>query len=83
MKHLCFSRLESISITGIYSNCLSLVNLREYLVQQHMVGIELFKKFPGYDVSIHVTKKEKAYTAHTVQQWEQMRDLLRKGYSLR
>lgn len=28
--------------------------LRSLLVKQHMVGIDLFKKFPAYDVHIHV-----------------------------
>ena len=47
-----------------------------------MAGIELFKKFPAYDVYIHVSKREKTYTAHTAQQWAEIRDLLSRGYSL-
>lgn len=61
---------------------ISLSDLRKDLIQQHMIGIELFKKLPAYDVHIHVTKKDKTYTAHTVQQWSEVQDFLTQGYSL-
>lgn len=47
-----------------------------------MVGIELFKKLTAYEVYIHVKSKDKIYTAHTTQQWTEIRDLLTRGYSL-
>ena len=56
--------------------------LRSLLVKQHMVGIDLFKKFPAYDVHIHVHRKDKKYAAHTPQQWQEVRDLLARGFSL-
>lgn len=56
--------------------------LRSLLVKQHMVGIDLFKKFPAYDVHIHVHWKGKKYAAHTPQQWQEVRDLLARGFSL-
>ena len=58
---------------------MSLVDLHKDLVQQHMVGIELLKKFPAYDGYIHASKTEKTYTAHTAQQWAEIRDLLTCG----
>ena len=61
---------------------ISLSDLRKDLIQQHMIGIELFKKLPAYEVYIHVKKKDKTYTAHTTQQWTEIRDLLTRGYSL-
>ncbi|KAL9977724.1 hypothetical protein ACROYT_G015162 [Oculina patagonica] len=61
---------------------MSLVDLCRDLVQQHITGIELFEKFPAFDVWIHINKKEKVYTAHTAQQWAKIRDLLTPGYSL-
>lgn len=47
-----------------------------------MVGIEVLKTFPSYDVYIHVKKEDKVYTAHTAQQWCEIRSLLMNGYSL-
>jgi len=47
-----------------------------------MVGIELFKKLPAYEVYIHFKRKDKTYTAHTTQQWTEIRNLLMRGYSL-
>lgn len=62
---------------------ISLSDLRKDLIQQHMIGIELFKKLPAYDVHIHVTKKDEMYTAHTVQEWSEVRDFrLTQGYLL-
>ena len=43
---------------------------------------DLFKKFPAYDVHIHVHRKDKKYAAHTPQQWQEVRDLLARGFSL-
>lgn len=56
--------------------------LRSLLVKQHMVGIDLFKKFLAYDIHIHVHRKDKKYAAHTPQQWQEVRDLLARGFSL-
>lgn len=73
--------LELTTIVRLKKDIL-LSELRSLLVKQHMVGVDLFKKFPAYDVHIHVHRKDKKYAAHTPQQWQEVRDLLARGFSL-
>ncbi|KAL9957638.1 hypothetical protein ACROYT_G034559 [Oculina patagonica] len=73
--------LEFTTIVRLKKDIL-LSELRTLLVKQHMVGVDLFKKFPAYDVHIHVHRKDKKYAAHTPQQWQEVRDLLARGFSL-
>ena len=59
----------------------SLSDICETLIQQHIASFELFKKLQAYDVNIHVCRQDKLYSAHTPEQWVQIRDLLTCGYS--
>lgn len=65
-----------------FSKELQLSELKKQLISQHIKGIDLVKKFPAYDVTIHVAKKEKMYTAHRQVQWLEISQLLGKGYAL-
>lgn len=59
-----------------------LSELKKFLVNQHVKGIDLVKKFPAYDLTISVRRNDKMYTAHTQVQWAEISLLLEKGYSL-
>lgn len=65
-----------------FTTVVSQVDFRKSLVRHHMVGIELFGKFPACDLYIHLQRKEKRYTAHTTQQWQDIHQLPTRGYSL-
>ena len=65
-----------------FSKNVHLSELKKLLINQHIKGIDLIKKFPTYDVTIHVKKKDKLYTAHTQFQWVEISQLLGEGYSL-
>lgn len=57
-------------------------DLHTELIKQHVAGIEIFKKLPAYDIHIHVAKKDKQYSAHTPQQWQEICELLTRGFSM-
>lgn len=65
-----------------FSKNVDLSELKKLLINQHIKGIDLIKKFPTYDVAIHVKKKDKLYTTHTQFQWVEISQLLGEGYSL-
>ena len=81
MELSSFIKLEFTTILRLKRE-ISLSNLRKDLIQQHMIGIELFKKLAACEVYIDVKRKDKTYSAHTTQQWTEICDLLMHGYSL-
>ena len=73
--------LEFTTILRLDKN-VPLSDLHSDLVKQHLVGVDIFRKFPAYDVHIHVVKKDKRCSAHTPQQWQEIRELLTRGLSM-
>lgn len=59
-----------------------LADLKKMLINQHIKGVDLVKRFPTYDVLIHAKKNGNVFTALTQLQWVEVSKLLTDGYFL-